>query len=141
MGPPPSALTPAAPLPSTEPTGPPSACRAGAAPGGAGGSVPAHATLAGGASATGAIVFSLYANTTCTGTPVATASASVTGDGSYTSGNLPVAAAGVYTWVVSYSGDVANSRVATPCGAQPVSVAKATPTLTTPPAPGLAGGN
>src|SRR5712691_2747348 len=111
-----------------------------ATPGTAGGTLSDQATLAGGASATGSILFSLYADTTCAGTSVATASAGINGDGTYTSGNLPVAAAGTYTWVASYSGDTANNPAATPCGAQTVSVAKATPTLTTAAAPSLAGG-
>jgi fused signal recognition particle receptor len=105
----------------------------------AGGSVSASATLAGGASATGAIAFNLYANTTCTGTPVASASAGVTGNGTYTSGNLPVAAAGTHTWVVSYSGDANNNGAESPCGTLAVTVGKAKATISRPSAP-VAGG-
>ena len=41
------------------------------------------------------------------------------------------ATAGTYEWVASFSGDSNNAAVATSCGAEPVSIAQATPTVST----------
>jgi hypothetical protein len=84
----------------------------------AGGAVSDTATLAGGATPSGTLTFSLFGpgDATCSGTPVFTATISVSGDGHYLSGAFTVAAAGTYEWVSSYSGDADNGGVLGGCG-------------------------
>jgi hypothetical protein len=67
-------------------------------------------STAGGA-ATGTITFRVYGpnDATCTNTPVHTATASVSGDGSYSSGSFTPTSAGTYRWVASYDGDSPNT--------------------------------
>ena len=64
-----------------------------------------------GAGANGTITFNLYGpdDNACSGTPVFTATANVTGNGAYSSGNFTPTAAGTYRWVASYSGDSPNT--------------------------------
>ena len=52
--------------------------------------------------------------------------AAVNGNGSYSSTSFTPATPGTYQWVASYSGDYANAATSSPCGAEPVTVAKAT---------------
>jgi hypothetical protein len=81
-----------------------------------GGQVFDTAHLSGGASPTGTITFRLYNNTTCAGTPAAeVTNSSVNGNGDYTSPLATPAAAGVYYWVASYSGDANNEPAQTGC--------------------------
>ncbi len=79
---------------------------------GSGTSLTDSATLAGGNNPTGTITFTL---TGPNGTVVDTETDAVDGNGTYTTPNgfLP-AAAGVYQWGVTYSGDSANNPVVTP---------------------------
>ena len=88
----------------------------------AGGTVSDQATLTGGFSPAGTVVFTLYApgDTTCT-SPVATVTGSVSG-GSASSGDLTAGAAGTYNWVATYGGDINNKPVTSPCGGEPVNV-------------------
>jgi hypothetical protein len=82
------------------------------------------ATLTGGASPTGSITFNLYQNTTCTGTPAFTATKTVTGNTTYTSGDsqqFTVSGDTEFRWTVSYtSGDANNSNASSGCGAEKV---------------------
>ncbi|HVC05328.1 MAG TPA: hypothetical protein VND88_11705, partial [Candidatus Acidoferrales bacterium] len=82
----------------------------------------------------GSITFNLYApgDTTCSGSPVDSEVINgIVANGTYTTPNGVVAdAAGTYNWVASFSGDV-YAPVATVCTDEPVSVAKASPTIST----------
>jgi hypothetical protein len=70
-----------------------------------------------GAVPTGTLVFKLYGpgDTTCTGTPVATSSLGVAGDGTYSSASATAKVGGTHRWVVRYSGDANNEAAATTC--------------------------
>jgi hypothetical protein len=91
-----------------------------------------QATLSGGFSLGGQIVFRAYgpADATCSNTPAYEATVPVSGNGSYSpAGFAP--APGVYRWTVSYGGDANNQAVSPGCNAsgQTSSVAKASPNL------------
>lgn|GEM_PF-5912014 len=74
------------------------------------------ATIAGSHAATGTLVFALYASADCGDTPVFTSDpVSVSGDGGYDSPPYVPAAAGVYHWIATYSGDDDNDATATGC--------------------------
>src|SRR3989449_1030933 len=91
----------------------------------------AHLTL--GTNPTGTISFTLYSDAGCTGS-VFTSSATVNGNGDYSSGNFTANEAGTYHWRASYSGDPNNNPAGpTACAdpAEAVVVAKASPTVTT----------
>jgi hypothetical protein len=96
-----------------------------------------QATLSGGASPTGSIIFRLYGpnDATCTGTPVFTSNAiAVNGNGNYTSAPaFTPTAAGIYRWIASYSGDAANAAVAGVCNAanENVTLTPVTPAIAT----------
>jgi hypothetical protein len=90
------------------------------------------ATLAGGFSAGGQLVFRAYgpSDATCVNPPEYEETVAVNGDGSYSpAGFAP--APGVYRWTVEYGGDANNEAVSTACGAanQSSTVSKASPTL------------
>lgn len=81
------------------------------------------AALSGGTSnAGGTITFKLFGpgNTACTGSPVASPSAAVAGNGSYTASPAPApTATGTYLWSVGYGGDSRNDPAPSPtpsCG-------------------------
>jgi uncharacterized repeat protein (TIGR01451 family) len=92
------------------------------------------ATLAGGDAPTGTVVFSLYGpdDPTCSGAPVDSETVSLGADGTAASSLTPPLA-GEYAWSAAYSGDARNLPEMGTCGgaAGTVSVAKATPSLTT----------
>jgi hypothetical protein len=84
-----------------------------------GGSTHDTATLAGGNSPTGSLIFKLYkpSDPTCSAAPAYTSPLiTVTGDGSYTSSTFIPTATGTYNWVAEYSGDENNAPVSTTCG-------------------------
>jgi uncharacterized repeat protein (TIGR01451 family) len=85
----------------------------------AGGSISDSATLTGGSSPTGTITFNVYGpgDTTCA-TPLATSTATVTGDATYPSAPFVTSTAGTYQWTASYGGDSNNAAAseAAPCG-------------------------
>src|SRR5207247_1565147 len=66
----------------------------------------AHLTL--GTNPTGTISFTLYSDAGCT-VSVFTSSATVTGNGDYSSGPFTATQAGTYHWRASYSGDPNNN--------------------------------
>jgi hypothetical protein len=77
------------------------------------------ATLSGGSSPTGSLIFKLYGPTdlTCSNAPAFTSPlVTVNGNGSYLSPAFTPLAAGTYDWVVAYSGDASNAPVTSPCG-------------------------
>jgi hypothetical protein len=88
----------------------------------AGGNIADSASVNGGASPTGTVTFTLFApgDTTCS-TPIATRTNPLTGT-TATSGNIPVTAAGTYSWVATYSGDAHNSPATSACGRETVLV-------------------
>jgi hypothetical protein len=93
----------------------------------AGGTVSDSATLTGGASPSGIVTFKLFSpgDTTCSGTPFATKTGTLSG-GTASSGPVTVGAAGTYNWVAAYSGDGNNSPVSSPCGSERVVVTSQT---------------
>ena len=96
------------------------------------------ATLAGAYNATGTITFSLYAPDGST--VVDTEMVTVSGNGTYstpTGYTLPTSGTvtGTYQWVASYSGDGNNNAGSSIKGDEPVTVALASPTISTTPNP------
>ncbi len=93
------------------------------------------ATLAGGSSPTGNIVFTAYGpnDASCTGAIAFTKTVAVSGNGSYGSTNFSPASAGEYRWTASYSGDANNEGSTSACNAanETSTVSKVTPTLST----------
>jgi len=98
-----------------------------------GGSISDSATLSGGFQPGGTITFKLYGpgDTTCQ-TAIATSTATVNGNGSYSSATFSTSAVGTYNWTASYGGDADNAAAGpTACGDEPVTVTKASPSITT----------
>ena len=101
-----------------------------------GGKVHDQASLSGGSSPGGSIVFKLYdpTDTGCTGTPTYTSPpVTVSNNGSYESGEYTPLTPGVYRWIASYSGDSNNEATAGTCGetGETMTVSKASPSLPT----------
>jgi hypothetical protein len=88
----------------------------------AGGNISDSATVIGGASPTGNVVFKLFGpgDSNCS-TPIATITKPLIA-GSASSGNVTAGGAGTYNWVATYTGDANNNAVASPCGSEPVQV-------------------
>ena len=105
------------------------------APVAAGGNISDTATLSGGVNPTGTITFTVFGpnNATCAGPPAFTSMTSVTGNGSYPSGNFTAVLAGTYRFVAAYSGDANNVAVTTLCNDpnESVVVAPANPAIVT----------
>ncbi|MEO6929389.1 MAG: hypothetical protein ABI190_09500, partial [Casimicrobiaceae bacterium] len=78
-----------------------------------GSSIHDTATLAGGMTPTGAIVFKLYGpNDAACGNPaIFTTQATISGNGSYASPNFAPNAIGTYRWLASYAGDANNVAI------------------------------
>jgi hypothetical protein len=95
-----------------------------------GGAISDSATVSGGVSPSGTVTFKLYGagNPTCTGTPFATRTGTLSG-GTASSGNVTAGPAGTYNWVAVYNGDANNASVTSPCGSEQV-VVVAQPRLT-----------
>jgi hypothetical protein len=74
------------------------------------------ATLSGGTSPTGDMIFNGFSNSGCVGPPLFAETVPVAGNGDYTSRSFTPTAAGAYYWTASYSGDSYNSPVTAPCG-------------------------
>jgi hypothetical protein len=102
------------------------------------------ATLAGGASPTGNLVFKAFGpnDATCSGTVAYTKTVTVAGAGSYGSEDFTTSAAGTYRWTISYSGDANNGATSSACNAanETSTVSPATPGLSSTAASGVAGG-
>jgi uncharacterized repeat protein (TIGR01451 family) len=98
------------------------------------------ATLSGGSSPTGTITFSLYADNGsggCGSQVGSSVTKTVVGNGDYTSPTVHVSTVGTYHWIASYGGDTKNNSVSGACkdANENVSVAKASPTISTNAAP------
>jgi hypothetical protein len=80
-------------------------------------SIRAYAQLSRAYRPTGTITFSLYGpgDTSCSGTPVFTDTATVTHNGRYRSSTYAPTQAGAYRFTSAYSGDGANASASTPC--------------------------
>jgi hypothetical protein len=77
------------------------------------------ATVAGGTTPTGSLVFKLFGpgDTTCSNAPAYTSPPQpVSGDGQYPSPLFTPTQEGTYSWQVLYSGDTNNAAVTTACG-------------------------
>ena len=90
---------------------------------------------------TGTVTFSLYGagDTSCSGTDLLASMASfhklALTNGSVTSPDFNPQTAGVYEWVAKYSGDANNKAASSACGAEAVTISKATPAVSTTPVP------
>ena len=86
-------------------------------------------TLAGGVNPTGTITFAIYgpSQSSCTGTPQQTVSATVSGNGVYTSPDATVSDVGAHYWLASYGGDSNNASATTTCSAGLFTVSSAGP--------------
>jgi hypothetical protein len=107
-----------------------------------GGQITDLAVLTGGAKPTGTITFNLYdvTDAKCAGKPVFTSTVPV--DVPTTSGAFTPTKSGTYTWIASYSGDVANAKATGACAdpGETVAVTALTPTITTVASPSVAVG-
>src|SRR5207247_10643941 len=86
----------------------------------------------------GSIPFRLFGagDSSCSGSAVFTQTVTVNGNGTYsTTGGYVATAPGTYQWTASYSGDFANKTAASSCGSEPVTISKASPSITTTPNP------
>jgi len=100
------------------------------------------ATVSGGWNPGGSVTFQLFGpgDTTCQA-PIASQDGTLAG-GRASSGEVTVGGPGTYNWVATYPGDPNNNPVSSGCGAEPFTVAKVTPTISTTPSGGVpAGGN
>lgn len=100
-----------------------------------GGTISDSAVLANGRVPSGTLTFKLYGpgDTTCQ-SAISTLTATVSGNGTYPSGNFTTTTPGTYSWTASYSGDANNNPApTTACGSETVTVSKASPSLSTKP--------
>jgi hypothetical protein len=92
------------------------------------------ATLAGGFTPTGTILFKAFGpnNATCAGSPAFEKSVAVSGNGNYGSTDFAATQLGAYRWTVAYSGDANNATATSACNAAngTSTVQSALPTLT-----------
>ena len=94
--------------------------------------VHATATLAEGTEPTGLITFEAFGpgDLACAGPAVFTDSATVDGNGEYSSGDFSPSTAGTYRWSAGYGGDIDNVAAESLCSAES-SIEEALPTLST----------
>src|SRR5207245_2390994 len=101
----------------------------------AGGTIQDTATLRGVTTTPGTVSFSIYGpnDTTCGGTATSAGSATVSGNGSYSSSAVTENVAGTYRWIASYTGDTPTRRSSDLCNeaGETSTVNKASPTMTT----------
>jgi hypothetical protein len=95
-----------------------------------GSSIADKATVSGGYNPSGTVTFNLYDNSGGTGAPLFTDTEPLS-SGSATSAGYATTAIGTYYWVASYSGDTNNNAVSSNTGDEPVTVTKATPSVST----------
>jgi hypothetical protein len=82
-----------------------------------------------GTAATGTVTFNLYNNSTGSGTPLFTDTENLV-SGVATSASFPTTAVGTDYWVATYNGDSNYNTVSTSDSGEPVTITKASPTLT-----------
>ena len=91
------------------------------------------ATVSGGASPTGSVTFNVYSGSTCSGTPAATNSSTLSsGSATSTPFTLPV---GSYEVQAVYSGDSNNLGATSACGTEPFTVTSPPPPSSPPSSP------
>jgi hypothetical protein len=97
-------------------------------------------TVTGGFKLGGSVTFNLFApgDQTCSGTPVFSQTQPLVNGGSSTSPGFSTSAAGTWHWTAAYAGDANNNAASSGCGAEPVTVSKASPSLSTTPNPAAA---
>jgi len=95
-----------------------------------GSSIADQATVTGGDNPTGTVIFRLYNNATATGSPLYTDTEPLS-NGSATSGTYGTTATGTYYWVATYNGDANNFIASSGAADEPVTVTKATPSVST----------
>jgi hypothetical protein len=95
-----------------------------------GSSIADQATVTGGSNPTGTVIFRLYNNATATGSPLFTDTEPLSA-GSATSATYATTATGTYYWVATYNGDANNFIASAGAASEPVSVTKATPSVST----------
>jgi len=103
-----------------------------------GSSIADKATVTGGDNPSGTVIFRLYNNATAAGSPLFTDTEPLS-NGSATSGTYGTTATGTYYWVATYNGDTNNFIASSGPAAEPVSVTKATPSISTTQQPASAG--
>jgi Domain of unknown function DUF11 len=96
-----------------------------------GGSISDTATVSGGYSPTGTVTFNLYSNSAGSGTPLFTDANVSLQNGSATSTGYTTTATGTDYWVATYNGDSNNSSESSGASSEPVSIGKASPSITT----------
>jgi hypothetical protein len=72
------------------------------------------------------VKFDLYNNNTCTGTPLASQTVSLTvssGTGTASTTAVSLTTAGPYYWILTYSGDAYNNGFNTNCGDETTTIA------------------
>jgi hypothetical protein len=89
------------------------------------------ATVSGGDSPTGTVTFNLYDNATATGPALFTDADVPLAGGAASSTNYTTTVTGTDYWVATYNGDGNNIIVASGLAAEPVTVGKATPAIST----------
>jgi len=95
-----------------------------------GSSIADQANVTGGYNPTGTVTFQLYDNSTATGSPLFTDTEPLS-NGSATSAGYETTATGTYYWVATYNGDTNNNTAASGTSDEPVTVTKATPSVST----------
>jgi hypothetical protein len=85
-------------------------------------------TGGGGTTPTGTVTFNLYNNSTASGTPLFTDTENLV-SGVATSGSYTTTAAGTDYWVATYNGDGTYSSATSTDSGEPVTISKASPTL------------
>ncbi|HEY5197818.1 MAG TPA: hypothetical protein VIJ51_12415 [Solirubrobacteraceae bacterium] len=92
------------------------------------------ATISGGLAPTGTVTFQVFGpnDATCSGSAIFTSTATVNGNGTYSSGPFTPTAAGTYRFEAGYNGDAANAGISPVCNSPGESVT-ITPPGTTPP--------
>jgi hypothetical protein len=103
-----------------------------------GSSIADKATVSGGSNPSGTVTFNLYDNPNGTGTPLFTDTEPLSG-GSATSQGYTATAPGTDYWVATYNGDANDNSVTSGTALEPVSIAKASPSIVTSQQPASAG--
>ena len=95
-----------------------------------GSSIADKVTVSGGYNPTGTVTFNLYNNPSGTGTPAFTDTETLSG-GTATSASFTTTGTGTGYWVATYNGNSNNNSVTSVTSAEPVTVTKATPSIST----------
>ena len=96
------------------------------------------ATVSGGYNPTGMVTFTLYSNSTASGTPLFTSANVPLVGGMATSAGYTATATGTDYWVATYNGDGNNASVTSAVASEPVVISPATPSIATSQSPASA---